>query len=463
MRSGVEKIEVFLNNESEPRFTVEQDCAVPDGSCAINASNPEATWHVPPDALPDGQHTVRIIATDALGHSSPIGGQQFPISVAYSDEPSQVVTMCAAHDPEEHEVDELVLAAPPEPIDDIGTQMFGSRYGGQWVDDSSCPPQVRVAVKDATANELDDFRDELKSDGRVDVARLELQTAPFTEAGLETEANVAAELLDSYGVDPYGVEYNIQSQTVVVEAQALTQAEKEEIDAAVAATVEFRLDPSYSGGVLVHGSRVEFPPYEAGLEVTTDTSVCTSAFTTVRGNDYFATTAGHCNTFDNSQVTIGGDPIGRTERNSFHNPQIFADAVRIGLTGGVSVATKRIYTGGTGHRGVTERIHAGGFRRGRSICFQGLASGTNNCGRIEHKYAKRKVDGLVFRQLVCIDEPTDTGDSGGPVYDVRDDDSARAAGIVSQKRTRSDPDMCFSRIGNVLDELNVGLAIRGER
>jgi hypothetical protein len=65
LRSGVKKLELFVDDELTPLETTSQECTASDGSCP---SALEATWTLDPGAYSDGPHTLKVVATDALGH-----------------------------------------------------------------------------------------------------------------------------------------------------------------------------------------------------------------------------------------------------------------------------------------------------------------------------------------------------------------------------------------------------------
>lgn len=94
-------------------------------------------------------------------------------------------------------------------------------------------------------------------------------------------------------------------------------------------------------------------------------------------------------------------------------------------------ATKRIMTGEHQHRLVTDRIPNGELHKGLPLCFQGQSSGANNCGRISRIVPVARIEGKIHKESVCIEERLRSGDSGGPVYFVRNNGTARAAGIAS--------------------------------
>lgn len=87
-RSGVKTLAVYVDDEL--RFTTpEQSCTAAVGSCPMTAD-----WTFEAGQLPVGEHTIRIVATDQLDHSSAPQGQSFPITVRDDSEES-AVTMTA--------------------------------------------------------------------------------------------------------------------------------------------------------------------------------------------------------------------------------------------------------------------------------------------------------------------------------------------------------------------------------
>lgn len=454
MQSGVVKVEVFVDDEPESRFTVEQACPGPDGSCSINSTvTPAAVWTTPKDSLPAGTHTIRIVATDALGRASASRGQQFQVNVAYNDAPIEVVSLCGPQQPSTESVaDELLLAVDPEAIDEVGTDLFGARYAEGWISHASCPSMMHVAIRDITPAETADFRQALAADGRVDINRVVINTVAFTEAQLAGDGDKAVDVLIQHSVDPYDVLYDVEAQELTVLARTLAPQTRSEIEAVSDPPVSFVVNPGYAGFQETGPTRTDFPPYEAGLRLSLRGG-CTSGFTVVRQGRYSGTSAGHCGGSGDS-VAIGGRPAGIVRDDT--GPGDRADALRIDLEG--REAGRRVHTGPSSHRGVTALIDGGGFDKGRRLCFQGDTSGSHNCGRISFKIAGTSSSGT--RDLVCFAEPSAFGDSGGPVYDPRPDKTARAAGIVKGFNPFYD-DTCFSKIGQVLRIFDVDLAMRG--
>jgi len=92
MRSGVERVEIFLDEESEPRFVKERECNGQAGSCPDEMM---ATWELDlgeeVQALEDGTHTAQVVAVDAVGNDTAV---EFDFFVrTESDEPDVDVTL----------------------------------------------------------------------------------------------------------------------------------------------------------------------------------------------------------------------------------------------------------------------------------------------------------------------------------------------------------------------------------
>jgi hypothetical protein len=78
-----------------------------------------------------------------------------------------------------------------------------------------------------------------------------------------------------------------------------------------------------------------------------------------------------------------------------------------------------------------------------------MTSDNNNCGQILYRDQNVKDDeGHIVRHVYVMDYVCLGGDSGGPVYSVRSDGSAKAAGVVKGSINVS---WCgFSQIGYAL-------------
>lgn len=463
-RSGVKSIEVLVDGERVAFSSNDpQMCA---SSCPL-----DLTWRMYPAAFGLGSHTVSVLVKDQVGHQAPV--QTLTVNVQDGpDDSAEIVTICAGALVQENHIDELDVAAPTDLVDEIGTREFGSRYVGSWIDRDVCPPEVHAAIKNASAADIANFYLALTLDGRIDVTRVTVDSRTYTYADLDSAANGVADLLETYDASPHIVEISIKSQTVTVRARQLTAAQRAAIDAATAPDVVYELDPSFNG-IVLDDSRTDYPPYKAGKEARIPER-CTTGFTVRRVRDYYGTTAGHCSLQIDDEVRVGssfGDGVfvGFVDRNRYNgqNP-VTADVASYTLEN--DHATRRIYTGGDlGHRTVTKRFDSHGWSYETSLCFQGATSGAHNCGVIESFISRTDIpvgvdpNGIpkykTYRDVICFaaSDRSDPGDSGGPVYKVRADESAKAAGIVWG---HINEDTCFSKIGHVLAELDAVLAMR---
>lgn len=200
-------------------------------------------------------------------------------------------------------------------------------------------------------------------------------------------------------------------------------------------------------------------PYEAGEAINTHLTTCTAGFALKNqgAQIFWATTAGHCSRI-NQSTDIGGTGLGPVEETTFFGqPSGQADAARVKIPE-VHARPPRVFTGGGGHRSVTGKYGNDALIIGLRLCFQGASSGADNCGNI----VRRDVDlppGCAdnhcwsLNHAWCIDFAGLGGDSGGPVYHVRDDGSARAAGLVHGDGGVSGH-TCFSSIVHVENALN---------
>lgn len=182
MRSGVKQIDVFIDSDPEPIYSVQQTCAAPNGSCPLNPSTtPEATWTPQPDSLPVGNHTIKVVARDML--DQPSSERTFAISVASDDVPATSQDLCGANDTAAEDIVENVVAlANPELIDTVGEDEFGDRNGDGWIATASCPAKFHAVIRNASATELQHFRGALQATGSVDLSRVEVLSAVYRKA-----------------------------------------------------------------------------------------------------------------------------------------------------------------------------------------------------------------------------------------------------------------------------------------
>ena len=478
MRSGVKSIDVYIDAESSPRYTVSRECLGTQGSCPINPSTvPGARWQLPFDELPGGSHTVRLVASDFLNHAQEL---QFSINVTNPlDPPATPTAICGTHtNLAEAESDELMQVADPMLLGEIGEARFGTRYGGAWVERTTCPSMVHVSLRNSTAAERTTLLQAFAADPRFNAQRVIVDNVAFTESDLEHGGEVAGDILRAHAIRPFTTSHDLRSQQVVVEARAVSAAVRAEVDAAVSPAVVFRTDPAYVGATYQAQTREDFPPYLGNLRITFPTlngvSSCTSGFTMTRSSPrrYYATSAGHCaDVGERAYIgnNIDTDEVGEVLQDTTTAGDTRSDLALIKLKD--SYASRRVFSSPNHSRLVTDRINnvRGAYHDDRILCFNGATTGHEVCGPIEDHLDDEEPEvntgpSFTFRNAVCIEGSTELGDSGGAVYDKRADGSVRAAGWVSFEH---DPvlggtSVCFGRIWNGLNALDAQIAIAGK-
>lgn len=86
------------------------------------------------------------------------------------------------------------------------------------------------------------------------------------------------------------------------------------------------------------------------------------------------------------------------------------------------------------------------------ICFSGVKTALERCGRVTVVYALAP-DGENSFQVTCVSNgPSTRGDSGSPAYGIRNNGRIRPAGILSG---HLGSDWCFSSIQNVMLDMQV--------
>lgn len=125
--------------------------------------------------------------------------------------------------------------------------------------------------------------------------------------------------------------------------------------------------------------------------------------------------------------------------------------------------TSRLFVANNRHRAVTGKYQNKDLKIGTRLCFQGAKSGNDNCGDVNRAGKKVRIRGRTWlNQEWCAKPafggPGQGGDSGGPVYHVNSNQSAKAAGILwATGNVNETPSWCFSSIGNVLSALGASL------
>lgn len=344
----------------------------------------------------------------------------------------------------------------------------GERYAGQWIDRAdSRRPVLVVGFVDRTPRDQA-FLDSLTGQDRRVRAAKQLFSTEELEA--VTGAVVSQPVQSMLGSDD-----RTNRVTLFVRPPDLENARK-------AALRELRAsrDPLViSAFAKLHGSatsrlfrveawpgfknaesRTTYPKHKGGRSLTVDldnglSEQCTSAFT-VETNASAAPaglTAGHCaRGYLIGGVWVGAHYLARPGKNPYRESTVNdADAMRYGLPSSSDMSDD-IFVNGT--RRLNRDLQAPrhtvrSLKTAVKVCFQGTTSDNNNCGAIRFRDQNVKDDeGHVVRHVYVMDYPCQGGDSGGPVYSIRSNGSAKAAGVVKGSIGAS---WCgFSQIGYAL-------------
>lgn len=344
---------------------------------------------------------------------------------------------------------------------------FGVRYADMWIDRSVSPSVYRVGVVNATPSDAEKL-----SSLTGDNPRITVVGRAYSIDQLEQYEQTIFDIVRSRGNLQFGLGAYPVVGKVVVEVTPLDPTLASDIEAAGVPADAFTIALG-GGGTLVHASRWEWPPFEGGLgvEIFPDGcpdcplgGSCTTAFTMIATDGIQkGVTAGHCDLYANNVVWMDLPPerVSTPGLNSYYSPQpINSDAVRFYIP--PSAKTNRIYVAGTGvHRILkSPRYLSSALVAGTRLCFQGITSGNNNCGEVNRGGAYfTDQNGVQHEHVWTINFPAFKGDSGGPVYGVRSDGSAKAAGIVSAKWLATDGsiDMAFHTIGYVIQDIDADL------
>lgn len=216
-------------------------------------------------------------------------------------------------------------------------------------------------------------------------------------------------------------------------------------------------------------TRTTYPKHTGGRHLVLDQisgsrlSNCTSAFTIKSDNGAFmGLTAGHCASgYLADKISIGNDYLSRSGINSYRGPmQNSSDAMRYSLADGAD-RDDNIFVNGSSNQYrdlQPPRYTMDTLDVGDHLCFQGVTSNNGNCGNVRYANVNVKDDeGHVVSHQFVIDYPCAGGDSGGPMYHVRSDGTAMAAGVV---KGAGSVGCFFSQIGYALDDVNASLYYR---
>jgi hypothetical protein len=315
-----------------------------------------------------------------------------------------------------------------------------ARYGGAWIDRTGPRPVFRVGVVGATAADaaaVDRVTGVPEHSATVDRTYAMVDLDRFNEA--------ARGVLDDLGV-PYEIDSQEATGTVTVAVPAVPEGLPDALGAAGVPADAVEIHGGFVAPQPGHssGNRYPYPPYHGGLYVEVrhsdgSASGCTSWFTAglVNTTDFKGFTAGHCDESNQSGSVWMGSPIRRVSDTGPNSrwptqPVITSDAVRYNIPD--SAATAQVQEN-SGHRNVSAPIYTiDGPNVGTRICFQGVRTwsrGDANCGDVlAENVIVSDSSGNRYTSMWKASVDADHGDSGGPVYRVMSDGTARPAGMV---------------------------------
>jgi len=353
-------------------------------------------------------------------------------------------------------------------------QAFGTRFGGWWIDTRAT---IHVQVVAATP---------------ADRARVAALVGPGSRAVTDTvthsyDALVAASDEIAASLDPaqghFAVALDVPHNAVVVQtagpaAPVATRARAAArrgafrwaarvrdrtpvADPAAAVTVE----PDARIEVQSLATRDTFPPYQAGLGITIAVGRtllrCTTGYIFRNAYGNFGTTAGHCGHVGDG-VVIGRSIVDSIRKDGYQGVRtVRADLAAYSLSAHRWSYWGNVLVQGGIERRVVNKLSNTQITNGLRLCFEGITSNGGNCGAVVRTNSTLCCDAgghsFVFD---CINFPSQPGDSGSPVYQLRADGFVNAAGGLSSNVTINGRTvMCFSTIANM--QAFIGTLVRG--
>jgi hypothetical protein len=197
--------------------------------------------------------------------------------------------------------------------------------------------------------------------------------------------------------------------------------------------------------------RTNWWAYESGLSVTTASvwgwHACTSGFFFFHPYfGYFGSTAGHCGALG-SYVAVGNTWVDAIRLNRYDGVGwVEADVGLYSLSAWNFPAQPVVRANWP--TGLTEKFRNAQIGRGLYLCFEGLASDSDNCGTVVRSNEWLCCDGRGYSFFYsCINYPSGPGDSGGPVYHRYPSNASVAAGMVSSSVVIGGQQlMCFTMV-----------------
>ena len=191
--------------------------------------------------------------------------------------------------------------------------------------------------------------------------------------------------------------------------------------------------------------------YESGLAVTVasrwGTYRCTSGFFFYHPYfGYLGSTAGHCGPVG-AWVAVGNRSVDVIRANRYDGVWwVEGDVGLYSLSAGRIPAWPMIRANRP--TGLDDKFLNSQIGRGLYLCFEGVASDSDNCGTVIRSNEWLCCDGGGHAYFYsCINYPSAPGDSGGPVYHRYPSNASVAAGMVSSSVVVSGQRlMCFTMV-----------------
>lgn len=377
------------------------------------------------------------------------------------------------------------LPDPEQTTEQVKAQV-GDRYAGTWIDRTD-PAVPRLAFRIIEITEadlvflatLDPGRDVLGVNALFTQLELTAVADLLIEALTSDETEVAIDADEASGLVTVEVVNGRQNQVRRDVPGLLRRSENGRVKAALARLDRARAPMSALVRVGEQGkaapfadTRTTYPKHNGGLELilrnitSGASSRCTSGWSVVSDNGTrMGLTAGHCASgYLTENISIGGDHLSRSGQNAWlgASPRP-SDAMRYSLASQTH-ADDNVFVNGES----TEYRDANGpaftqsnLYTGTRVCFQGVSSNNNNCGYVEatdiaKTFTKAGGPTKTINNIWSMRYPVIGGDSGGSVYEVRSDGTARPAGIV----TGGTDVMFFSHIGPATNNVATSLYFR---
>jgi len=513
--SGIASVRLVV--DGAPWSPAGTETVSPGATCDATMCSYDTDFAFWPANLASGPHAFTVQVDDGAGHTTTKQwyewfSPQTADSVPAGDGPGEEVAetdlrddLCgsayanAANGPPssgEGVVDRMPVAHPQGDLEEVATATFPTKFGGIWIDRSSCPSQYVVTLVNASATQISTMTAALANSPTTSDAPYRVETVPASEADLAAASDAVTDELLASNTGTFMTSGNLADEAVTVYLQdALDVGVRTDVEGAAGGAaapgssvpVDYVVDPTFEPPELALDPRFKGLPYKAGglIQFGSKFNIhggCTSGFVAKKGHNSVGLTAGHC--LQGESRVWNGAPdltvkfIGKKIEDAWDgNGSTRVDAGDFNIP--EDKATRKILvTNGGKTRTVVAKFHNTLDYRsykslGYDLCFQGMGTIINHpeqhdhCGPIVDLNVNFHKGGATVRHQTCIGVTGHHGDSGGPVYRPKvQDGQAVAAGITTSKgdiRTHSPISglrtvLCFTRIDRVEDRLNVDVA-----